>query len=172
MASWDSILSHYTFDSKLYTESSDPTDLRNSFVDTIPEYPFPSFRPNQNCFLFESYDNILASIMPFTETLLDFPFSVDITYFNSDFSGRQRIYFNKYHSFLYMYNHSDFVKMHMHNAWFLEKSDLTISLPTNFFTEPKFFNIVCGTMKLSDICEDSDANNSDFHTFCIYLYND
>ncbi len=59
--------------------------------------------------------------------------------------------------------------MHMHNAWLLEKSDLTISLSTDFFTEPKFFNIFCGTMKLSDICEDSDANNFDFHTFLFAL---
>ncbi len=53
--------------------------------------------------------------------------------------------------------------MHMHNAWLLEKSDLTISLPTDYFTEPKFVYIFCGTMKLSNICEDSDTNN--FHTF-------
>ncbi len=134
-------------------------------MDTVPEYHFPAFRPNQNRFLFESYDNILAPIMPSSETLLDFPFSVDITYFNSESLGRQRIYFTKYHSFLNVYNHSDFVKMHMHNACLLEKSDLTISLPTDFITEPKFVYIFCGTMKLSNICEDSDVNNFDFHTF-------
>ncbi len=164
MASWDYILSHYTFDSKLYTESSDPRDLRNSFVDTIPEYPFPAFRPNQIRFLFESYDNILAPIIPSSETLLDFPFSVDVTYFNSESSGRQCIYFTKYQAFLNLYNHSDFVKMHIHNAWHFEKSDLTISLSTDFFTEPKFVYIFCGTMKLSDIYEDSDVNNFNFHT--------
>ncbi len=117
MASWDSILSHYTFESKLYTKSSDTTDLGNSFLDTISEYPFPAFRPNLNRFLYESYYNILAPIIPSSETLLDFPFSVDVTYFNNESSGRQRVYFTKYHSFLY--NHSDFIKMHMHklDSW-------------------------------------------------------
>ncbi len=78
--------------------------------------------------------------------------------------GRQCIYFTKYHSFLNLYTHSDFLKMLMHNAWLLGKTDLTISLPNEFFTEPKYVYIFCGTMKLSAICENSDAKNFDFHT--------
>ncbi len=84
MASWNSILSHYTFDSKFYMQSSDPKDLSKSVVDAVPEYPFLAFEPNQNCFLYESYDNILAPIIPSSETLHDFPFNVDVTYFNSE----------------------------------------------------------------------------------------
>ncbi len=91
--------------SKFYTESSDPTDLHKSFVDIVPDYPFPAFRPNQNHFLYELYDNVLAQIIPSSKIMYDFPFGVDVTYFNSESSGRQRIYFTKYHSFLNLYNH-------------------------------------------------------------------
>ncbi len=141
-------------------------------MDVIPDYPFPAFRPNQNRYLYESYVNVLALIIPSSNILYDFPFRVDVTYLNSESSWRQRIYFTKYHSFLNLYNHLDFVKMHMHNAWLLEKDDLTISLPVEFFTEPKYVYIFCGNIKLTEICDNSDANNFDFHTFlfaCSYL---
>ncbi len=80
--------------------------------------------------------------------------------------------FHKIPFILNLYNHSDFVKMHMHNAWLLEKDDLTISLPVGFFTEPKYVYIFCGNIKLTEICDNSDTNNFDFHTFlfaCPYL---
>ncbi len=51
MATWDAILSYYSFDSKNYSESSDPADLSKAFVDVVPEYPIPAFRPNSNRFL-------------------------------------------------------------------------------------------------------------------------
>ncbi len=43
MATSDAILSHYSFDSKNYSESSDSADLRKTFVDVVPEYPLPAF---------------------------------------------------------------------------------------------------------------------------------
>ncbi len=43
MATWDAILSHYSFNSKNYSESSDPADLSKAFVDVMPEYPIPAF---------------------------------------------------------------------------------------------------------------------------------
>ncbi len=39
MATWDAILSQYSFDSKHYSEFTDPADLSNFFVDVVPEYP-------------------------------------------------------------------------------------------------------------------------------------
>ncbi len=36
MASWDTILSHYSLDSKNYSESSHPADLSKAFVDVVP----------------------------------------------------------------------------------------------------------------------------------------
>ncbi len=50
MATWEAILSHYSLDSKNYSESSDPADLSKAFVDVMPEYPIPDFRPNSNRF--------------------------------------------------------------------------------------------------------------------------
>ncbi len=37
MATWDAILSHHSFDSKHYSEFTDPADLSKAFVDVVPE---------------------------------------------------------------------------------------------------------------------------------------
>ncbi len=55
--------------------------------------------------------------------------------------------------------------MHMHNAWLLAKSILTIELLSDYFTMPKYLFMFCGTLTLNDICDNIDANTFDFHTF-------
>ncbi len=91
MTTWDNILSHYSFYSKLYDELCNPADLHKPFVDIVPSYLIPAFRPNYKCFAYHEYDNILSPILPSTETLFDFPVSVDVTYLDETSSRRQRI---------------------------------------------------------------------------------
>ncbi len=122
MATWDNILSHYSFNSKTYSELTDPADLRKPFVTDVPDYPIPAFRPNSNCFLHHEYHNILSPILTSTNTLYDFPVNVETTYLDVFSARKQRLIFSKYHNFLSFYNHSDFVKMHMHNAWLLKET--------------------------------------------------
>ncbi len=165
MATWDAILSHYSFDSKNYSETSDPADLSKAFVDVNPEYPIPTFRPNSNHFLHQDYNHVLSPILTTTNTLYDFPVSVELTYLDVLSARRQCILFSKYHNLLSLYNHSYFIKMHMHNAWLLGKSDLTIELPSDYFTMPKYLFVFCGTLTLNQICDNSDANTFDFHSF-------
>ncbi len=165
MATWDAILSHYSFDSKNDSESSDPVDLSKAFVDVMPEDPIPAFRPNSNRFLHKDYNHILLTILTTTNTWYDFPVSVELTYLDVLSTRRQCILFSKYHNFLSLYNHSDFIKMHMHNAWLLRKSDLTIELPSDYFMEPKYLLVFCGTMTPNQICDNRDANTFDFHSF-------
>ncbi len=165
MTTWNDILSYYSFDSKLYDELCDPAKFCMAFVDVVPSYPIPYFRPNYNNFAYHEYDNIFSPILPSTETLFDFPVSVDVTYLGETSSGRQCICFSKYHNFLSLCNHSEFVKMHMHNAWLFGKTDLTISFPSNFFVQPKYLFVFCGTLKLSQICNNSNANTFDYHSF-------
>ncbi len=86
MATWDDILFHYSFVSNTYLEKSDPADLRKPFVDFVPNYPIPSFRPNFNRFLNHEYHHIFSSILPSTDTLYDFPVSVEVTYLDVFFS--------------------------------------------------------------------------------------
>ncbi len=69
--------------------------------------------------------------------LYDFPVLVIFTYISSHYTGRHCIYFSKIHSFLSLYNQSDFLKMHMHNAWLLGKTDTTMNLPIEYFILPK-----------------------------------
>ncbi len=78
---------------------------------------------------------------------------------------KQRILFSKYHKKLCLYNHTDFIKMHMHNSWLLGKSDLTIELPSDHFMMPKYLFVFCGTLTLNQICDNRDANTFDFHSF-------
>ncbi len=116
MPAWDAILSHYSFDSKHYSELSNRADLSKAFVDVMTEYPIPAFKQNSNRFLHENYSNVLSPILTTVTTLFDFPASVDVTYLDVNSPGRQRLLFGKYDSFLSLYNHSDFIKMHMHNS--------------------------------------------------------
>ncbi len=130
-----------------------------------PVTPYQPLDQTINRFIEHDYDNILSPILPSTETLFDFPVSVDVTYLDETSSSRQRIYFSKYHNFRSLYNHSDLVKMHMHNAWLLGKTDLSISLHSDFFLQPKYLHVFCGTLKLSQIYDNSYANTFDYHSF-------
>ncbi len=56
-----------------------------------------------------------------------------LTYLSSNTTGKQLIYFSKIDNFLSLCNHSDFLKMHMHNAWLLGKTDVTMHLPSDYF---------------------------------------
>ncbi len=78
---------------------------------------------------------------------------------------RQLILFSKYGNFFNLYYHSDFIKMHMHNAWLLKKSDLTLDLPLDYFTKPKYLFVFCGTLTLNQICDNRDANTFDYNSF-------
>ncbi len=69
MATWDNILSHYSFESKNYLQQTDPANLPKPFVDFVPDYPIPAFRPNSNRFLHQEYHNILSPILPSANTL-------------------------------------------------------------------------------------------------------
>ncbi len=46
-----------------------------------------------------------------------------------------------------------------------EETDLTISLPSDYFTEPKYLFAFCGTLKLIELCDNRDENNFDYHSF-------
>ncbi len=109
------------------------------------------------------YNHVLSPILTTTNTLYDIPVSVELTYLNVLSTRRQHILFSKYHNFLSLYNHSDFIKMHMHNAWLFRKSNLTIELQSHYFTKPKYIFMFCGTLTPNQICDNRDANSFDFH---------
>ncbi len=149
-----------------FAEQTDPAKLCKPFVDIVPDYPIPAFRPNSNRFLHHEYQNILSPILPSINTLYDFPVSFEVIYLDVFSARRQRIIFSKYHNFfLSLYNHSDFVKMHMHKARLLKETVLTINLPSDYFTEPKYLFMFCGTLKLIEHCDSRDANTFDYHSF-------
>ncbi len=115
MITWNNILSQYQFQNPSYEEHCDPSDLKNYFVEVIPKYPFQALTV-----------------------------SVILTHISSHHTGRQHIYLSNIHNFLSLYNHSDFIKVHMHNDWLLGKIDLTIDLPADFFVSSKHLFIFCG----------------------------
>ncbi len=55
--------------------------------------------------------------------------------------------------------------MNMHNTWLLKETNLTINFPSNYCTEPKYFIIVCGILKLIEVCDNRDANTFDIISF-------
>ncbi len=109
MTSWNDILYQYQFQTTFYEEHSDPSDLTNYFVEIIPKYPLPAFDQNSICLVVHSYHNLLLNILPSDDIRYDFLVSVCFTYFSSQHTGRQLIYLSTLHSFLALYNHSDFL---------------------------------------------------------------
>ncbi len=160
---WEDILSNYHFDTNLYSENSNPTDLSNPLVSISPSNPIPAYQPNRNRFLDHDYSKVLSVILHSPVRMFNFPVCVIITYYDVMMSRRQCIYFNYIHSFLSLYNHSNFIKMRMHNAWIFGISELTIDLPSGYFVKPKFLFVFCGTLKLKDICPGLSVNNFDFY---------
>ncbi len=117
MISWNDILLQYQFPSNTYEEHCDPSNLQNYFLNVIPKYPFPAFHPTSNHLVAHSYHNVLLPILSSDDSLYDFPVRVKFTYLSSYCRGREHIYFSKIHSFLALYNYSDFLKMHMLGVW-------------------------------------------------------
>ncbi len=60
--------------------------------------------------------------------------------------------------------------MHMHNTWLLRKSDLTIELPSDYFTKPKYLFVFCGILTLNQISDNRDANTFDFSLIFIHHF--
>ncbi len=100
MAAWDTILSHYSFDSKHYSEFTDKADLSKAFVDVVLEYPISAFRPNSNRFLHQDCSYVLSPILTTTNTLYDFPVGVELTYLDVLSTRRHSILISQYHIFL------------------------------------------------------------------------
>ncbi len=166
MISWNDVLLQYQFPSKCYEEHCDPFNLQNYFVDVIPKYPFPALHPTSNRLVVYLCNNVLLSIHLSDDMLYDFPVLVILTYISSHCTRRQCIYFSKIHGFLSLYDHSDFLKMHMHNAWHLGKTDATMNLLIEYFVSPKHLLFCfCGSLNLYEICDEQDANNLDYNSF-------
>ncbi len=137
MISWNDILSQYQFPPNSYEEHCDLSNLQNYFVNFIPKYPFPAFPSTSDHLVVHSYHNVLLPILSFDDILDDFPVTVIFTYLFSHCTGRQHIYFSKIHSFLVLYNHSDFLKTHMNKASLWGKTDTTMNLPIEYFVSLK-----------------------------------
>ncbi len=121
-----------------------------------PEYPFPAHHPTSNHLLAHLYHNVLLPILPSDDMLYDFPVSVIFTYISSRYTGRQHIYFSKIHSFLYLYNHADFLKMHMHNSWLILnklKHFLPIKVKTVIYNSLILSHIHLGILAWSYKCD-------------------
>ncbi len=54
--------------------------------------------------------------------------------------------------------------MHIHNAWLLERSELEIDLPKDFFGAPLKMFLFCGNVKIIDLVEKDDIASFDFQT--------
>ncbi len=51
----------------------------------------------------------------------------------------------------------------MHGFW--GKLTTNLPLPYEYFSEPKYLFVFCGTLKLIDVCDNRDANTFDYHSF-------
>ncbi len=103
MITWNDILLQYQFRYDSYEELSDPSDLKNYFVEVIPKHLFQALNLKFNHFVAHSYHDVILPILPSDNVLYDFPVLVIITHLSSHNTGRQSIYFSNIHSLLCLY---------------------------------------------------------------------
>jgi hypothetical protein len=149
-----------------YNENFDPSDLTLAFYSpAIPIDQYVHRLPIENRMKLVDYDHCLKPIVNLiaSDTVFhDFPFSV--TFYIGEL-GRQRIILNDVHTLIALYNHSDFLKMHFHNAWLLGKTELTIVLPEELFPNSNHLFTFCGSYSIISFCPDRDVSCFNFETF-------
>ncbi len=155
MKFWQSVADQYIFSNKKYEEKNDPSLYHRYYSEEIPSFPIKTICSKYDKFKKQSYMFALPYILNSTNTFHDFPVTINVFYYNQ--TGRQRIYFSHGHQFICLYNHSDFFKMHMHNAWLLERSELEFGLHLKMV-------LFCGNVKIIDIVEKNNIASFDFHT--------
>jgi hypothetical protein len=146
-----------------YDEFQDPSLLAETFYcPASPKYPFKHHVKIPERHKFVDYKHSLQPILNTDTVFPDFPISV---IFYIGVIGRQRIYLDDVHTLLALYNHSDFLKMHMHNAWLLGKSEITVVLPEELFSDKNHLFVFCGSYSLLSLCPDEDISFFDFELF-------
>ena len=146
-----------------YNENLDPSDLTKCFYSpAIPENPYLHEIKISNRHKFVSYDHALRPILTSDSVFYDFPFSLTI-YIGE--IGRQRVYLNDVHTLIALYNHSDFLKMHFHNAWLLGRTEITIVLPEELFHDSNHLFAFCGSYPIFNLCHHGDVSLFDFDLF-------
>ncbi len=76
----------------------------------------------------------------------DFPMKINVYFLNKAWE-RQCVIFTESHTFLALYNHSHFIRMHVHNEWLLQKEECYILLPELFFETQDYLFLFCGTFQ-------------------------
>ncbi len=127
----------------------------------LPGYPFLCRIPFEERSLKYSYDLIELPISGDRGSYADFYMEINVFYFNQDME-RQSVKFFDAHTFLALYNHSFFVRMHVHNVWVLRHTKIDIVLPELFFETQDHVFLFCGTMEIRGICDDFEITNFDF----------
>ncbi len=159
---WQNIADQYIFSTKKYEEKNDPSFFHRYYSEEIPSFPIKTICSKYEKFEKQSNMFALPYIFNSTNTFHDFSVTINVFYYNQ--TGRQCIYFSNEHQFICLYNHSDFFKMHMHNAWLLERSELEFDLPKDFFDSPFNFVLFCENVKIIDLVEKDGIASFDFHT--------
>ena len=123
----------------------------------IPSPPFknrisPTERKTLTC-----YENCLMPILEDDLFSFDFPLTFNIRISQN---GRQQIInFNDPHKFIDLYNHSEFIRIHLHNMWLLDHDNFNIDLPEDIFPTPDHVYIFCGSAHLYAISTTKDVTS-------------
>ncbi len=98
----------------------------------MPGYPFLCRIPIEERGLKHSYALIELPISGDRGSYADFSMKINVFFFNKHME-KERVEFFDAHTFLALFNHSFFVRMHVHNAWLLRHTKIDIILPELFF---------------------------------------
>ncbi len=115
-----------------YDEGADPFNMHQLKCAVVPGYSFLCHIPIEERSLKHSYDLIELAISGGRGSYADFSMEINIFFYFDHDKERQHLKSFDAHTFLALYNHSFFVRMHVHNAWLLPHTKIDILLPELF----------------------------------------
>ncbi len=130
-----------------YDQGADPFNLHELKYAVVQGYHFHSCIPIEERGLKHSYYLIELPIYGDRGSYADFPMTINVFDFDLSFA-RQRVNLFDAHNILALYNHSYFMRMHIHYAWLLRHMNVDILLPELFFETQDHIFLFCGIFKL------------------------
>ena len=132
-----------------YSEHLDPAAISSDHqIPIVPPNPFIIYAPVNERFPFHSYSLTSSPILPSPDSHVVLPYHVTFIYGEAN-QFRSHLCPSDLLSF---YNHSSFLRMHLHNQWLLGNHIITISLPEEFFVTHAHLAVFCGTFPLLGLC--------------------
>jgi hypothetical protein len=157
----------FLFRKKEYNEAYDPSPLSTMLkVPIVPSYPYKNEICSTDRYNFTDYSSCKVPVIQSDECSFNMPLILELFIEKSDENHvEQIVQFQGHHKLVDLYNHSEMIRMHLHNHWILHKPSVKVILPCDLFPTPAHVFVFCGTMHPLAICPLGNRNLLDLCKF-------